>query len=384
MVKILAPRKLLIPVLPDRTTGQLVFSLCYTCLLKKEAECNHSDEDRAFIGTWVSEEVLEAINKGYQVLKIYEVLHFENSTKYDIKTGEGGLFATFINKFLKIKQEEIGYPSNCVTEDAKDKYVKDYYTNEGVLLDKSKIAYNEGLRAIAKLILNSFLGRYGMKGNKSLFKLITKTREWFSLISDDRYVVTNVDFTHKNYLQVYYKEQSDYYECTSNVNVVLAAFITAYARLKMLREITLLGPRTLYMDTDSIIFISVPGMYEPALGNNLGEFTNEICKNNVHHIVAFVSGGAKNYAYITDEGIKKAIVKGFFLNNIAIETLNYESIKRIVTTDQSEALFIEQLLFKRDKINWKVSTTTINKRYGYFFGKRSLNYTNFKTLPWGY
>ena len=91
MVKILAPRKLLIPVLPDRTTGQLVFSLCYTCSLKKEAECNHSDEDRAFIGTWVSEEVLEAINKGYQVLKIYEVLHFENSTKYDIKTKEASL-----------------------------------------------------------------------------------------------------------------------------------------------------------------------------------------------------------------------------------------------------------------------------------------------------
>ena len=113
------------------------------------------------------------------------MLYITRHVEYDIKTGEGGLFATFINKFLKIKQEASGYPSNCVTENAKDEYVRDYFTNEGVLLDKSKIAYNEGLRAIAKLILNSFWGRYGMKENKSLYKLITKTREWFTLISVD-------------------------------------------------------------------------------------------------------------------------------------------------------------------------------------------------------
>ena len=384
MLKILPPKKLLIPVLPDRTTGQLVFSLCYTCSIKKQELCNHTDEERAFTGTWVSAEVLEAINQGYKVLKIYEVLHFEKSSQYDPLKKEGGLFASFINKFLKIKQQASGFPSNVQTEQEKDQYVQDYFEKEGIMLDKSKISYNEGMRAIAKIILNSFWGRYGMKENKSQYKLISNTRDWFTLMSDDRYIVTSVDFTHKKYLQVYYIEEQDYYETKSNVNVVLAAFITAYGRLKMLSEITKLGPRTLYMDTDSIIFVSVPGLYEPELGNYLGEFTNEICKNNSNYIVAFVSGGAKNYAYITNEGIKKAIVKGFSLNNIAIQTLNYDSIKRIVTTDQSEKLFIEQLLFKRDKINWKISTTTINKKYGFFFGKRNLNKTDYSTLPWGY
>ena len=98
--------------------------------------------------------------------------------------------------------------------------------------------------------------------------------------------------------------------------------------------------------------MSKPGYYEPELGNYLGDFTDELNKNNGDdYIIKFVSGGAKNYAFVTNNGISKAIVKGFALNNVAIQTINYDSIARIVTTDPSEILEVEQLLFKRDKIN---------------------------------
>jgi hypothetical protein len=100
---------------------------------------------------------------------------------------------------------------------------------------------------------------------------------------------------------------------------------------------------------DSIIFLSKPGFYEPKLGNYLGDFTDEINKSDgTDYIIKFVSAGAKNYAFITKNGISKSIVKGFSLNNVAIETINYESIEKIVTEDQTETLEVEQLVFQRN------------------------------------
>jgi hypothetical protein len=189
------------------------------------------------------------------VLKIYEVLHYNETSQYDPITRTGGIFTTYINQFLKMKTEASGYPIGCTTEILKDKYINDFLLVEGILLEKTNIKLNEGMRAIAKLMLNSFWGRFGMQSNKKQFKLIRKTSDWFSLISDDRYVVHDVDFTHKNYLQVYFSEKNDYFESTADVNVVLACFVCAYGRLKMLNELTKLDDRALYMDTGGHFFI---------------------------------------------------------------------------------------------------------------------------------
>jgi len=253
-LKILAPRGLLMPVLPDRSTGQLVFSLCHKCTLSKQKKCNHNDNDRSFTGTWTTVEVTEAINQGYKILEIYEVLHYEQTEKYDPITKSGGLFTSYINKFLKMKTEASGYPPGVTTDALKNKYINDYLLVEGIQLDKEKIELNEGMRAIAKLMLNSFWGRFGMQTNKSQYKFIRNSADWFSLINDTRYVVTDVDFTHKNYLQVYYVEKNEYYESSADVNVVIACFVCAYGRLKMLNELTKIGDRVLYMDTGNKIF----------------------------------------------------------------------------------------------------------------------------------
>jgi hypothetical protein len=253
-LKILPPKRLLIPVLPDRTTSQLVFSLCYTCSIKKQKICDHVEKERAFTGTWTSVEIMEAIKQGYKVLEIYEVLHFENTSEYDETTKSGGIFTSYINQFLKMKQEASGYQSDVITEDDKILYINNYYEKEGVKLDKTNIKYNEGMRSIAKLMLNSFWGRFGMSSNKTQYKLIKSSAEWFSLISDDRYIVHNVDFSHKDYLQVYFTEENDHFESTANVNVILASFVTAYGRLHMLNELTKIGDRVLYMDTGNLFF----------------------------------------------------------------------------------------------------------------------------------
>lgn len=154
-VKILAPRALYHPVLPYRSNDKLKFPLCRTCANTESIDtCMHNDDQRAFIGTWCTPEIEKALDKGYIILKIYEVHHWDKSTQYDKVTKEGGLFAAYVNTFLKFKQEASGWPDWCTTDKKKQQYIEDYFKNEGIQLDWNAIKKNPGLRALAKLCLN--------------------------------------------------------------------------------------------------------------------------------------------------------------------------------------------------------------------------------------
>ena len=95
---VLPPRALYHPVLPHRTKGKLTSPLCRTCADTLQQEpCQHSDAERTLHGTWVSLELQKALEKGYQLVKLEEVWHFEEHTD--------SLFKEYIDTFLKIKQE---------------------------------------------------------------------------------------------------------------------------------------------------------------------------------------------------------------------------------------------------------------------------------------
>ena len=64
---------------------------------------------------------------GYRVLRIHEVWHFEESQE--------GLFAPYVNTWLKIKLESAGYPSWCRDDTDRTRYVNDYQRKEGIRLD---------------------------------------------------------------------------------------------------------------------------------------------------------------------------------------------------------------------------------------------------------
>ena len=88
----------------------------------------------------------KAIEYGYQIREIYEIYHFSRQENF---------FSEYVNCFSKIKQEASGFPSDCYTvgelDDKVNKYIHDYYHNEGIKLDKENIEYNPGLRTIAKI-----------------------------------------------------------------------------------------------------------------------------------------------------------------------------------------------------------------------------------------
>lgn len=91
---------------------------------------------------------------------------------------------------------------------------------------------------------------------------------------------------------IQFRTQSEFVKQEANTNIFLAAFTTAYARLKLYDEVDRLGRSVLYMDTDSIIYES-DGLNDPPLGDFLGEFTDEL---NGETIKTFVSG--KDFIYL--------------------------------------------------------------------------------------
>lgn len=82
---------------------------------------------------------------------MYEVYHFAEQSK--------DLFRTYIDRFLKVKQEASGWPAHCITETEKKNYIEEYKRIEAIVLDYENICKNPGKRQVAKLALNAFWGR---------------------------------------------------------------------------------------------------------------------------------------------------------------------------------------------------------------------------------
>ncbi|CAB4029932.1 Hypothetical predicted protein, partial [Paramuricea clavata] len=93
-------------------------------------------------------------------------------------------------------------------------------------------------------------------------------------------------------VELRYEYNENFVEPNAKTNVVIAAFTTAYARLKLYGVLYQLQERVLYYDTDSVIFVSKPDEPEPPLGPYLGQLASELKEG---HITSFISGGPKNY-----------------------------------------------------------------------------------------
>ena len=376
-LSIVAPKNLYIPVLPMKCNGKLLFALCRSCAYNKIVRCTHDETERAIEGTYCTEEVKEAVRQGYEIRKVFEVWHWENRSD--------SLFKEYIATFLKGKQEASGFPGHVLTAEDEIKYIEEYFKHQGVKLEREKIKYNPGMRAVLKIILNSFWGKYGQKENKFMYKIITETSEWLSLITNEQYIVQRADFTNNKYLQVYYKHKSEINECESKTNnVALASFVTCYGRLKLLEALQKLERRVIYVDTDSCLYISRPNEYDLPLGDYLGDFTNEIDNKKGNHIIEAASIAPKSYSYITDIGFSHALVKGIAFNHITKLQINFDVLKSMVLENEDLVVEVEQLKFIREKKDWSMRTEIGQKKIKLTFDKRIVLNNKFETIPYGF
>ena len=155
--------------------------MCKACAAtRNQSKCEHTDDERSFVGTWTTDEINKAIEKGYKVLRTYEVWHFDKSTD--------DLFKGYVGRCMKIKLESSKYDFKNEKEEKefKDK-IKD-----SLDIDTEKFEFNAGLRSISKLCLNSLWRKFGQRSNMSQTKYVTEVSEFYELLLDDK--LDNLNF----------------------------------------------------------------------------------------------------------------------------------------------------------------------------------------------
>lgn len=352
-LKILPPKDLYHPVLPIEMHQRLLFILCYTCSLNKiKSACNHEDKDRAFIGTYVADELRVAISKGYTVIETYEIWEYK-LCKYNKKTNEPGLFSEYIDAFLKVKVEASGYPEWVKNETDKDKYIQQFLENESILLNKEQISKNAGLRTLGKALLNFLYGKFGQRVDKSMKYIASKRNQITELLSNENVEVQSMTQLTDESVLFTYKYLKEANPEQGYVNVSIAAYTTAHARCILYKYLDMLKERVFYFDTDSILFLSKDGDEMPETGDYLGNMTNELEQYGPNaYISEFAAGGPKNYGYkvrMNDESEEEKIVckvKGIRLNYMNSRIINFETIKNLLL---SHSLEEEEQKKNRDK-----------------------------------
>lgn len=272
--QIVPPINLLHPVLPARYHKKLMFVLCHSCATSppNDGVCYHTlDSERALTGSWVTEEVFTALDKGYRLTDVFEIWHFPQKSD--------SLFRNYINMFLAMKQEARGLPDDLQDESAPgyqermQAYVDEFEQAEGVRMVPARMSKrkNIGLYQTAKLCLNSFwgkffyssflhclvyhtivAGKFGQRPNKSQIEFCHQEHEFWRLICDERLSIRAVHFHDEEYAQLEYTENRDFVLPGINTNIVIAAFTTCYARLHLYQALDRLGKDVLYYDTGKI------------------------------------------------------------------------------------------------------------------------------------
>ncbi|XP_041479156.1 uncharacterized protein LOC121426824 isoform X1 [Lytechinus variegatus] len=395
------PRGLFHPVLPHRSTeGKLIFPLCRTCAdTKQTTPCHHTERERALHGTWVTEEVKKAVQLGYRLNKIQEVWHYPQTSEYSPEIQMGGLFSEYINLFLKVKQESSGWPAECrsnneevstALQEKRADYINQYHKKEGVLLDPLQIKANKGLRAVSKICLNSFWGKFGQRNNFCKTKYFTKPEEFYSLVTDPTLTIKSVAFPSDVMAQVQYQSKDDFLEVLPNTNVVVAAFTTCHARLKLYSYIENLGENVLYFDTDSIIYLKDAKVRDIPTGNFLGDMTDELEKDfgMGSYITELLALGPKNYSYKVfstskqKEMVGTCKVRGITLNYRNSQLINFESCAELLHGKRSQTIVTNPHRIAKTRDHNIVSRVE-TKSHHLVYDKR-VRINDFDTIPYGY
>ena len=196
-------------------------------------------------------------------------------------------------------------------------------------------------------------------------ELIKDPQVYFDYLSSDEINVLDVRFVSDEMVELRYEYKENFVEPNAKTNVVIAAFTTAYARLKLYGVLDQLQERVLYYDTDSVIFVSKPDEPEPPLGPYLGQLTNELKEG---HITTFISG-------IT-------------LNCTAMQKVNFDVIRSLVylhaKCNVTGKVTVDiPLKITRNTRTKNIETKRMRKDYRIVYDKR-LIVDDYKTLPYGY
>ena len=168
-------------------------------------------------------------------------------------------------------------------------------------IDTQKLKFNDGLRGISKLCLNSLWGKFSQRSNMSQTKYVTKVSEFYKILLDDKLDNKNFQFLNDDIVQMTYNFKDQFVDNCKNTNIYIVCFTTSHARLMLYNKLDYLKEKVLYFDTDSIIYAS-DGTKSVKTGDMLGDMTDELSGKGITN---FVSTGVYDLHIISNMAIMR-------------------------------------------------------------------------------
>ena len=300
---------------------------------------------RPFKKAWFTTvELVKAVSLGYRITKVYETISFRKSNN---------IYKKYMRSCIKTKIEANGFDG---TPEEQAAFVAE--CNDALGIKLGPLVKNPGLKACSKLSANSLWGRTGMRVDKKTHAYAKSFKEFqgYVRLAKEKKIVIHERINLGDCFLLSFTEQREKKTSLNKTNVALCAFVTANARLRLYEMIERQGDRMIYCDTDSCIYLQKPDDEPVVTGKQLGDWEDEFDSPD-EFIVEVVALAPKTYAYRTNKGGMCVKSKGFSLNHVTYEKVNFASYVEMAK-QQLEELSGEQLLFKKSREGIKVSTTT--------------------------
>ena len=385
-VKVLAPEKLDLPVLPMRCNNKLYFALCKLCAQNMSPDpCSHTVEERQWVTTCHTLELQLAVSKGYKILEFFELWNYPENrrSKYSGEGTDESIFGSYISLFTRVKMESSGFPSHIVTDSQKDAYIQSIKNKEGVTLVKANVRHNPGMRYIAKLLLNSLWGKICQRSDMNTTKMFGEEDlgGMMKVLNNPAYTLNDFHIGEKT-VSLTYKEKAGQVSDCNHSNVLLAATVTAAARCHLYSFMDTIPNELLYTDTDSCLWIKKKGKEGIKHGDNLGDMKSELPHGCFIRCLA--TCGAKSYSYSLSNGECVTRVKGFSLNHKNSQIINFASMKNMLCNNPNGSLeTVNDAKIFRDRRHCKLYTAQETKSFTITNNKRVF-FPDYSSKPYGY
>jgi hypothetical protein len=277
-------------------------------------------------GVFTTPEFQMALYHGYRVLKVhrFDEYHFSE-----------GLWNPFIKDLYIEKMAHSGPPPSTLTE--REQLVTDYEQKFGMgeLVANSFHRWKKdpALRLVFKIMLNSGWGKHCQRPMMPQTTLIDANDQqalidYFENVEQNKYTVKGLqhigDWT---YLR------SDI--CGTSTNPDLHStylpaglFVPSYGRMELYAQLSRLGRRVLYHDTDSVVYVYDPEQYNIPLSDVLGEWSEEdISKEGIEKFIAI---GPKSYGIKTVSGKTMIKVKGLSVKHSLRGLVNFDKMEGLL------------------------------------------------------
>lgn len=232
---------------------------------------------------------------------------------------------------------------------------------------------------IAKLHLNTLYGMFGRKLDtltsiaatpSEQYEIVSKypVKNWIEINKNLKLflVHTNIDFdlihSSNEVLGIDLLMQSSQ---KVNSNVAIAAAITAYARIVLMKYKNIDGLDIYYSDTDSIF--TNKELPASMVGDGIGLMKDELAGGFVQEAYFF---GVKKYAYIDQQGSIKTIFSGVPRNSLTWEEVlrlaNHETVRKMLPIQFHKTIERLEISFKLNKyvnVKWLSNKKLVDNKY---------------------